>query len=142
MDSRRNVPLICWMFLIVCVLVLLFLFNSCSTMQKPPEYEPLGRPFMTYAPTPVESHPEDSETFTITVGQARQAIAVEDQFDLLVPKYNENVVFANEIAHERDDLLDYANKVYSWNKVLGSICLVLGAVTATSIIYAYFAASL
>lgn len=142
MDSRRNVPLICWMFLIACVLVLLFLFNSCSTMQKPPEYEPLGRPFETYAPTPVASHPDDDKTMTVTVGQARQAIAVADQFDLLVPKYNENVIFANEIAHERDELLDYSKGLYSWNRVLGNVCLVLGAVTATSIVYAYFASSL
>ena len=99
--------------ILTAVLVVLIL-EGCAT---PWVGEPYGVPFKEFEPIPVEAQPGDDEAVQVTVGQMRQALAVAEQFDLLVPHYNENVGYANQIASRYDELLEHNRRLYRYGKV-------------------------
>lgn len=96
------------------MILVAMLLNGCAT---PWQGQPYGAPFKTFEPQSVEPQPGDEETVEVTIGQLRQALAVADQFDLLVPQYNDNVKSANQIAGRYDALLEHERKLYIYAKV-------------------------
>lgn len=96
------------------MILVAMLLNGCAT---PWQGQPYGAPFKTFEPQSVEPQPGDEEIVETTIGQLRQALAVADQFDLLVPQYNETVGFANQIAGRYDALLEHDRKLYIYAKV-------------------------
>lgn len=105
-------------FILVGILIVVLVFTRCSTLEAPPQWEMLEQPFKEYTPTPVQPHPDDGKPMTITVGEARSALSVASQFDLLVPQYNLMMSYANEVSSERDLLLSYARRAYKKNRAL------------------------